>query len=383
MSKGAFHTGVYRNLFAELNYHVDDIENRLKEIWNDLFYGPDDTRIYYSKEEDTGYLLDTGNLDVRTEGLSYGMMAAVQMDEKEIFDKIWLWAKKYSLLETGENEGYFAWSCSPDGEKRSDGPAPDGEEYFAMALFFASHRWGDGVDPFDYGVQAKNLLKTCLHKGKNEDGHPMWNLENKLIKFIPNCDFTDPSYHLPHFYELFSLWSWPEDRKFWKEAAVASRNYIPLACHPKTGLSPEYAHYDGTPNHIRGYGHFYSDSYRLAANIGLDYEWFGENQTNREIVNNIQSFFANKSPNDYRRYVIDGTELPDASLHPIGLMATNAMASLAANGAYAEQYVRTFWETPLRKGNRRYYDNCLYLFAFLALSGNYRIWFPNEPNEEG
>src|SRR5699024_4341315 len=179
MSKGAFHTGVYRNLFAELNYHVDDIENRLKEIWNDLFYGPDDTRIYYTKEEDTGYLLDTGNLDVRTEGLSYGMMAAVQMDEKEIFDKIWLWAKKYCLLETGENEGYFAWSCSPDGEKRSDGPAPDGEEYFAMALFFASHRWGDGVDPFDYGVQAKNLLKTCLHKGKNEDGHPMWNLENK------------------------------------------------------------------------------------------------------------------------------------------------------------------------------------------------------------
>ena len=33
-----------------------------------------------------------------------------------------------------------------------------------------------------------------------------------------------------------------------------------------------------------------------------------------------------------------------------------------------------FWNQPLRKGGRRYYDNCLYLFAFLALSGRYRIW---------
>lgn len=25
---------------------------------------------------------------------------------------------------------------------------------------------------------------------------------NKLIKFVTNMDFSDPSYHLPHFYEL-------------------------------------------------------------------------------------------------------------------------------------------------------------------------------------
>ena len=36
-------------------------------------------------------------------------------------------------------------------------------------------------------------------------------------------------------------------------------------------------------------------------------------------------------------------------------------------------------ETPLiaikgDDGKWRYYDNCLYVFAFLALSGNYKIW---------
>ena len=40
----------------------------------------------------------------------------------------------------------------------------------------------------------------------------------------------------------------------------------------------------------------------------------------------------------------------------------------------AFEWIEKFWNEPLRKGERRYYDNCLYFFAFLALSGNYRIW---------
>lgn len=71
--------------------------------------------------------------------------------------------------------------------------------------------------------------------------------DNKLIKFVPNCDWSDPSYHLAHFYELFALWADEEDRPFWKEAAEASREYLKKACHPVTGLAAEYANYDGTP----------------------------------------------------------------------------------------------------------------------------------------
>ena len=37
-------------------------------------------------------------------------------------------------MAEGENEGYFAWSCAIDGTKNAYGPAPDGEEFFAMAL---------------------------------------------------------------------------------------------------------------------------------------------------------------------------------------------------------------------------------------------------------
>ncbi|MNI96322.1 Reducing end xylose-releasing exo-oligoxylanase [compost metagenome] len=50
------------------------------------------------------------------------------------------------------------------------------------------------------------------------------------------------------------------------------------------------------------------------------------------------------------------------------------MASLASDGPDAGHYVKLFWNTPLRTGIRRYYDNCLYFFSLLALSGNYRIY---------
>ncbi|MBB6730018.1 xylanase [Cohnella sp. CBP 2801] len=373
---GAFYTGTYRNVFRELGYSDADIAARIEDTWHQLFEGDEETRIYYEAEPDMGYLLDTGNLDVRTEGMSYGMMMAVQLDRRDVFDRIWRWTRKYMYMTEGENAGYFAWSCDPDGTRRSNGPAPDGEEFFAMALLFASHRWGDGAEPLDYGRQARQLLRDCLHKGENGDGHSMWNPDNKLIKFIPNCEFSDPSYHLPHFYELFALWADPADRAFWREAAAASRAYLHKSCHPRTGLAPEYAFYDGTPNDERGYGKFFSDSYRVAANLGLDWEWFRADPWQCEAAERIQAFFADKEPADYRRYTIAGEPFDELSLHPVGLLATNAAASLAASGPAAEATVRRFWNTPVRTGVRRYYDNCLYLFAMLALSGRYRIWKP-------
>ncbi|MBO9597609.1 MAG: xylanase [Cohnella sp.] len=376
--RGSFHTGHYRNLFKEYGYSEQEINERVKTTWEALFEGDEDTRIYYDAGDDMGYFMDTGNTDVRTEGQSYAMMMAVQMDRKDIFDRVWRWTHKYMFMTEGDNAGYFAWSCQLDGTKNSYGPAPDGEEFFALALLFASHRWGDGEAPLNYGVQARELLRVIIHKGEDGVGHPMWNPDNKLIKFIPNCEYSDPSYHLPHYYELFALWAYPEDRAFWKDAARASREYLKISCHPVTGLAPEYAHYDGTPNNDRGFGHFFSDSYRVAANVGLDYEWFRGDEWEIGEANRIQAFFADKTPDDYRRYTIAGEPFEEKSLHPVGLLATNAMASLAADGPHARASVELFWNTPVRTGPRRYYDNCLYMFSMLALSGNYKIWMPQD-----
>ena len=266
--------------------------------------------------------------------------------------------------------------------KNADGPAPDGEEFFAMALFFASHRWGDGEGIFEYSREAREILSACLHKGSGDRiGRPMWNHENHQILFVPGIDFTDPSYHLPHFYELFALWANEEDRAFFKEAAKASREYLVKACHPVTGFSAEYAEFDGSPMSRKlpwsndRHDWFFSDSYRTVANIGLDYEWFGIDEGQCRACTNIQNFLAETAKTgEYHIYEIDGTPVNSEALHPVAIPATVAQASLATDLETARDWVLRFWDLPMRTGKWRYYDNCLYVFAFLALSGNYRIW---------
>ena len=367
----AFETSEYRNLFKEYGYDENEIQNRMSNIWETIFFGSDEDKFYFEVGDDMGFVTDTGNNDVRSEGQSYAMMAAVQLDDKDVFDRIWKWTKTYMWMDYGIHAGYFAWSVGLDGTKNSHGPAPDGEEFFAMALFFAANRWGDGDGIFNYTKQAREILHHCLHNPQ-----PMWNHENKLIKFVPGVEFSDPSYHVANFYELFALWANEEDREFWAQAAKASREYLKIACHPVTGLNAEYAEYDGTPHNRDNHHRFYSDSYRVALNIGLDSVWFGVNEELTAAMERQQKFFCETNPGELNNYIyeVDGTRIDEEILHPVALIATNAAASLATSGENARKCVEKFWNTPLRKGDRRYYDNFLYLFCFMALSGNYKIW---------
>lgn len=386
----AFTTKQYRNLFSQIGKGDQEIRDRLNEIFETFFYGSEEERIYHPVDPDMGYLEDTGNHDARTEGMSYGMMICVQMDKKEEFDRIWKWTCTNMWMTQGESEGYFAWSCGLDGTHNAEGAAPDGEEFFAMALFFASHRWGDGEGIYCYSGQAKKILKACLHKGENgRPGYPMWNRDNHQILFVPGSDYTDPSYHLPHFYELFALWADEEDCPFFKEAARVSREYLAKACHPETGMSAEYAEFDGTPMSrplpwtTDRHDWFYSDAYRTVANIGLDYEWFGIDVGQYAATEKLLRFLdARNEEERYEIYETDGTGLHQKALHPVGMQVTTTQGILAVLGRtedeetvqIAHRWLEEFFNLPLRQGDRRYYDNCLYFFAFLALSGNYRIW---------
>lgn len=375
MKKGAFITGAYPNLFTEIGVSSEDIKVKIKDTFETMFFDPEE-KIYFEAGDTMGYLLDTGNIDVRTEGMSYGTMMALQMDQQDIFDRLWLFSKTYMYQNSGKFEGYFAWSVSPEGIKNAEGPAPDGEEYYAMALLFASRRWGDREEPFDYSRQARAILKHCLHQAELvEDGAPMWDKERYYIKFVPEADFSDPSYHLPHFYELFALLAEEEDQEFWRKAALESRKYLSLAADPVTGMTPEYADYSGKAKRLFHDGQFYSDAYRVAMNIGLDAAWFGIDEGLSDIVDKLQTFFHEHTKlGEYYNYMLDGTPREEPALHPTAIIATNAAGSLAAKGSYRLDWVRDFWNTPLRKGERRYYDNCLYFFCVLMLAGEYKIY---------
>ncbi len=167
-TQGAFDTRKYRNLFVEMGYSAQDVDARVQEVFNDVFYGAN--KVYFEVGDSMGYVSDIKNHDVRTEGMSYGMMIAVQFDEKDIFDRLWRWSKKYMQHQDGPREGYFAWSCKTDGTHNSDGAASDGELYFITALIFASNRWGNDTG-INYKAEAQRILNCIMPR--EVEGHPM------------------------------------------------------------------------------------------------------------------------------------------------------------------------------------------------------------------
>lgn len=363
----------YPNWFARIGVTNAQARARVEEDFQTIFFDPEE-KFYHDVDEDSGCMEDTGNIDARTEGMSYGMMMAVQMNRKDLFDKLWCFSKRYMYLTEGPNAGYFAWSVQLDGKHNAEGPAPDGEEYYAMALFMAAARWGDGAGIYDYTAQAREILRHCVHQHEMvPGGEPMWDPENAYIRFVPQTLYSDPSYHLPHFYELFALKADVDDRPFWRRAAQASREYIALSAHPVTGMSPEYAEYDGTPRLMFGKDYaYYSDAYRVAMNIALNHLWLGRDNELSAIATRLQDFFHGIPESEYAAYDLDGTAHDEPAMHPVAITAVLAAASIASDSKHADEYLRNFWNTPLRKGKRRYYDNCLYFFCLLMLAGEYK-----------
>ena len=375
MKTGAITTGIYPNYLAEIGIDEDEARRRVESAFQQIFFDTEENFCHHT-DEDAWCMVDTGNIDARTEGMSYGMMMCVQMDRKDIFDRLWTFSERYMLLKDGPNAGYFRWSVHIDGSSNSEGPAPDGEEYYAMALFMASARWGDGEGSYNYSARAREILRHAVHQHEIvPQGEPMWDPDNAYIRFVPQMKISDPSYHLPHFYELFAMKADDADRPFWKHAAEQSRRYIAVSADPQTGMSPEYADYDGKTVLLFGKPWvYYSDAYRVAENIALDRVWFGRDPSLDQVATNLQDFFGRQDMENLQAYELDGTPQNEPAMHPVAIKAVLAAASIASTSEQRIRFLQQFAELPLRKGKRRYYDNCLYFFCLLMLTGHYRMY---------
>lgn len=378
--------GVYRNLFSDYLGKSDaEVRAKIDGAWRQLFHGDElSQRLYYPVAGDMAYVPDIASNDVRTEGLSYGMMIAVQLDHRDEFDRIWKFARRHLRHESGPLRGYFAWHATFDGRPLSPGPAPDGEEWFVTALFFASHRWGDGDGIFAYGAEAQALLRTMLHKHEEPDRGgitAMFDREARQIVFTPNpfgAGFTDPSYHLPAFYELWARWAAaPEDRAFCAGLADVSRAFFRRAAHPRTGLMPDYAEFDGRPHATPApdHGDFRYDAWRTLANPALDYAWWGADPWAVEQSNRVLRFLASQGPECPDRFALDGTPVSTDVASP-GLVAMSAVAALAADREIGRPFVQQLWDLPIPEGRHRYYNGLLTMLALLQVSGNFRIYGP-------
>ena len=438
-NKGAFETGKYRNVFVEMGYTPADVDAKLKEVFNDVFRGPN--KVYFEVGDTLGYVSDVKNHDARTEGMSYGMMIAVQFGEKDIFDRLWRWSKKYMQHQDGPRKGYFAWSCKTDGTHNAEGAASDGELYYITALLFASNRWGNDTG-INYKAEAQYIL-DCIqprptHSPSQREGRPdtssvrnrpqgnqaplpwggagsglmyLIDPETKLITFTPDGfgqRFTDPSYHIPAFYEVWAKYADDGRSAYWQECADKSREFLHKAINEQTGLNADNCQYDGSEMQMpsfpgmhqrpqgaprrNGNNNFRYDSWRVPMNIALDYEWScADREWQQHYGETIQNFLYSQGIDKFvDQYRVDGS-LPEGNeilqaggfrklRHSIGLVATSAAASVMCSHEKSKEFVDALWNAkhvPFDDGYfDAYYDGLLRLFAFMHLSGNYRVITP-------
>ncbi|HOY24232.1 MAG TPA: glycosyl hydrolase family 8 [Cellvibrio sp.] len=437
---GAYKTGRYANLFVErLNKTPAETRARIEQSFQKFFHGDgQEERVYFetgaNENGPLAYITDWANNDARSEGLSYGMMIAVQLDKKREFDALWNWSKTYMNNTDPKNpsRGYFAWSMNTDGTPRSTSAAPDGEMFYAMSLYFAANRWGNGKGIYNYKNEADIILKEMRHHGvltgttpfrvhangplaverstrwpspnnRTEQAKaikegkpwppvrrssaprevsvgPMVDEEHAMIRFVPetNLPGTDPSYHLPAFYELWARWAPKEERAFWARAAEASRNLFHKAAHPETGLSPDRTDYDGTPS--MGWDGkpsiFAYDSWRTVSNMAVDYSWFKKDPRQTALSDRYQNFLFKEGIKTFAdKYTLDGK--PASDRHSVGMLAAAAAGSLAATpGEVSNAFLQEFWDTPMPVGEQRYFDGMLYIFNMMHLSGEFRVIEP-------
>ncbi|WP_182277960.1 glycosyl hydrolase family 8 [Granulicella sp. 5B5] len=433
---GAYKTGHYRDLFAGRGHSATASHAKIEATFQQLFHGDPQTQsVYFESGHNANgplaYITDWANNDARTEGMSYGMMIAVELNKKHEFDALWNWAHTYMLVTDPKNPavGYFAWSMNTDGTPRSTGPAPDGEEYFTMALYFAAHRWGNGTGIYNYQAEADRILRgirhhpvltgtspfrihpsdppftppdhpwpspnntrleqqAAAHGQKPQQFHfssaphaetigPMVDEAHTMIRFVPNTNNpdTDPSYHLPAFYELWARWGPVEDRAFWAHAAEVSRHLFVAVTGPQTALTPDRVHFDLSPSLQRD-GQpvpFSYDSWRSISNWSVDYSWWHKSADEPTLSDRYQSFLKSQGIHTFvDRYTLAGKPL--STRHSTGMVSTAAVGSLAANNSATSQaFVDELWNTPIPSGEQRYYDGMLYLMSLMHCSGEFRI----------
>jgi oligosaccharide reducing-end xylanase len=390
--KGAWETGKYRNVFLEAGYKQADIDTKLAKAYHDLFEGPN--RVYFEVGDSMGYVSDLKNHDARTEGLSYGLMVAVQLNKKDVFDRLWRWTVKNMQHQGGPRDAYFAWSVKPEtGKHNSEGSASDGELYFITSLLFASNRWGNDTG-INYYAEARRILDAMWSKDGTSGAMNVINVEHKQITFTPDkggYGWTDPSYHLPVFYEVWAEYAKDGHEQFYRDCADTARAFLHRACSSPNALNGDNTEFSGAP---RGRGRmgsaFRYDSWRVPMNIAMDQSWTAkDSKWKQDYTKRFQSFLYCRGIDTFEdQFNVDGT-LPTYILqaggyqklrHSLGLISTSAAASLMGTQAKSWKFVDAVWNSKLEPYADGYfdpyYDGLLYLFSVMHLSGNYRIITP-------
>lgn len=317
-----------------------------------------------------------------SEGIAYGMLMAVYMDDQHTFDELW----KYSQLHT-EPSGLMNWYIDPEGQvaEGGEGGATDADEDIAFALVMADRKWGGGGSLDKTYIELARYQIDLVFNYEIEWG--TWVV--KPGSTWGGSEVTNISYFAPAFYKTFAEVT-GEDRWY----RVIDRSYAVIDASLReelgnhdNGLVPAWCDMHGTPSSAEsGHPtHFQFDSCRTPFRIGQDWCWHGEPRA-REYLEKITSFYESIGlENLIDGYDLDGTPRPEFSengsraaafVGPAGVGAMHDPAHQAfVDGAYEDLYTPDrliVGDADYDNAGSIYYNTSWRVLSLLMLDGTFR-----------
>src|SRR5688572_11043243 len=311
-----------------------------------------------------------------SEGVAYGMLIGVMLDEQTLFDAFFGYALRYF----NEN-GLMDWYIAPDGAgPLARGAATDADEDMAWALVMAHRQWGGrGALNQEYLSYAKQLIDA------------IWNFEVDHDRFqhmlLPGDDWRgqnvfNPSYFAPHQYRLFAEVS--GNRAGWERVIdvgyeILDRCQSEREGNHDNGLVPAWCDWEGRP--VEAFpgamqNHQY-DSARLPFRVGQDWAYHREPRA-RAYLERVCAFFdrvgAAAIVDGYR---LDGTPAPDPKSSVPNPGSAVFVGGVAVAAMHDERYLKLLDECYARLATgellarSRYYNSSWTLLSLMMLTGNF------------
>jgi endo-1,4-beta-D-glucanase Y len=300
-----------------------------------------------------------GSYSTVSEGMGYGMLLAVYFDDPVRFDKLYKYVKYY---RTKNKDGLMPWIIDGSGTVTNSYNATDGDQDIAVALVFASKRWGSPYYSTEASAYINTIYRTCI----TSEGYV------KPGSAYGGANEMDPSYFSTAWYRIFAdqtgdqRWFTVIEKCF--EVSRKIHNRYP------SGLIPDWCNSDGAaptnPSGNRTHTHWY-DASRYSWRMAIDYCWFGD--TRAQIYSNYMTdFFRN---NGGIKNVKDGYNLNGSvygKYHNAAFVAPIAAGAMVHwdNSFAQEAYNETI---ALYTGgqNYTYFNNTLRLLSLLFMTGNF------------
>ena len=282
--------------------------------------------------------------DSVSEGLGYGLLFAVYMNEKDTFDALWKYVQKHL-----DSTGLMNWHIDSDGSTSGGGSnsATDSDEDMGFALVMADKQWGG------YSTVAKPFLDIVAKNDFETDG---------TVKGGDKyANAVNPSYFAPAYYRTFGKYTGDPQ---WMTILDKSYALLAAATNGSNGLVPDWSAPAG-----RGPDYKY-DAARTPFRIALDACW---NEEPRAVTfsQGIATFFAGIGAMNIKDGYAVSTGMPIGPNTNATFIGPAGVAGMAAHQTQLVSDAYAFVAAVANKGMDSYYNLSWALFSTLMMTGNF------------